>query len=443
MPLHLRIFEWLMYGSIAVQAVQELPSPSWNTFGMVGLLAIIAVLTWAVARRGQTWPTLLLLIFVLVEGLDLVGGFWSGAPAWMRPTTPKTSFETITDAASALLALAALAFYFIGNARAGKYSSPPTPKTSDGIPQTVPLRETCANCRTPLVGLYCHNCSQSSASAILDFREGLSGLIYGFLKVDHKLLRTLQLALLSPGKLSLDFRNGIQVPYTPPLRFIFVLSISVLLVLAVTDIRLSQTYLAYGPDARVTRDAKGVPVLQNVNEYLVPIGRAQTRLKPPPEFLASLERELAQEKDGEHASQLRYWQAVANGDPKLTRLGIGLPIAFLAVAPLFAGLLMPFFLGKRYRYADHLVFAIHLHSVALLFLLVAVPVIYLWPSLLVLHVMGLYSLLLVAYIVVACRTFYGASWPASIAKGLALGAIDSLLIYFAIVGLDLAAAVSA
>jgi hypothetical protein len=113
------------------------------------------------------------------------------------------------------------------------------------------------------------------------------------------------------------------------------------------------------------------------------------------------------------------------------------PCQSVAVLAVFAGVLMLFFYRRRYPYGEHLVFAVHLHTVALVFLLVLIPVILLWPELLVRDVMAVYAVLLTAYVVIACRTFYRASWPASLAKGVALGAIDGVLIYFSILaGLD-------
>ena len=424
-----------MYGSLVIGLLSELRTPSWQNSPLALLaISVLAVLTWAAVGKRLTWSALVVLLLVLGASIATIGEFWAGAPSWMLPERPASASDKAFHVVTQLMALAALAFYFVGEMRAGAYTTAPKPKTPDG--QTVPLRETCANCGTRLIGLYCHNCSQSSAPELLDFREGFNSLVFAFLKIDQKLLRTAKVAVLSPGKLSLDFRNGIHIRHTPPIKLILLVSVTVALVLALTEIRLAQPYLTFGPDARVTRDAEGAPALQDAALAVLPISR-RTQPKPPPEFMASLERELTQEKEWENASELRYWQAVANGDPKLTRLGLALPLLFLAIAPLSALLLMLFFRGQRYPYAHHLVFAVHLHTVALMLLLVAVPVIRFWPAsgpaLLGQHVLALYALLFIGYLVAACRTFYGTSWPASVSKSIALGLIDGVLIYYGVI----------
>ena len=434
-PIHLKVFAWLMYGSLVIGFLGELRTLSWQNspFDLL-VITVLAVLTWAAVRKHQTWSALVVLLLVLGATTATIGELWAGAPSWMLPEKPTSAFDKALHAATNLMALAAVAFYFVGEIRAGAYAAAPKPKTPDG--QTVPLRETCANCGTRLIGLYCHNCSQSSAPEVLDFREGFGSLVFAFFKIDHKLLRTVKIAVLSPGKLSLDFRNGIHIPHTPPVKLILLVSVTVALVLALTDIRLAQPYLTFGPDARVTRDATGAPALQDAALVILPITQ-RTPPKPPPEFMASLERELAQEKDWDNAIELRYWKAVATGDPKLTRLGLALPLLFLGIAPLSAALLALFFHGKHYPYGHHLVFAVHLHSVALMLLLVAVPVIGFWPAsapaLRIQHVLALYTLLFIGYLVAACRTFYGTTWLASVSKSIALGLVDGFLIYYGVI----------
>jgi len=439
LPLHLRIFECLMYGSFAVTAAEQL----WNadTFGLL-VLPVQGILTWAAARRGQAWPALILVLCALAAGLTVIASVWPGAPRWIHffaPESVQTPLSKIMDAVSSLLAITALAFYFVGNVRAGAHSRPAKPVTPDGIPQTVPLRETCGNCGTRLVGLYCHNCSQSSAQPILTFHEGVSSLLYAFMKIDHKLLRTLQLALLSPGKLSVDYRNGIYVRYTPPMRFIFLISISVLLLFALTDVKISQLLFVYGPNPHVERDANGAPRLVDVREEFLAIARALPPQKPPPRFLASLEQELAKEHDGEHAGTLRYWLAIATGDPHLTQWNKGLPIGFLLMAPVFAALLMLFFRRQRYPFSDHLVFAIHVHAFALLSLLAIVPLVLVGSSFVQRNAMHMNTALLFGYIVIGSRTFYGATWLAAVAKGSVLALFDNFLVALVLAGLSVIA----
>lgn len=306
--------------------------------------------------------------------------------------------------------------------------------------RTTPQRETCANCATPLIGRYCHNCTQSSVRASFGVREGLWNLLYMYTKIDHKLLRTLKVMLLAPGKVSLDYRNGIDVPYTPPFRLNILLGVLVLLVLLLSGVKFGQTVFKYEPGAQVTRDAEGAPALLNVEEQIILVGLQAKRPPPPPEFLASLERELAREEKDRFAAwldraQLRYWRAVANGDPTLANWNNLLPFFYIATAPLFALLLALFFRACRFPLGDHLVFAFHIHAFALLLMLVVVPVVYLWPYAASPGVfdiddiaLNFWCVLVVAYVVFAVRTFYSATWLSAVFKGVPLGVFDVFLV---------------
>jgi hypothetical protein len=160
----------------------------------------------------------------------------------------------------------------------------------------------------------------------------------------------------------------------------------------------------------------------------------QFQRKVPPKFLASLEHELAQENDDGTAT-LRYWKAVATNDPQLDSLGKVLPFLYLAFALLLAGLLTLFFWGRRYMFVDNLVFAVHIHCFGLLLPLVFVPISYLSTGLRVLHMYLALWVVLIAYIVIGCRTFYGASWPEAAFKGVMLGVMEGLLFWQAYLAL--------
>lgn len=290
---------------------------------------------------------------------------------------------------------------------------------------TAPRRTTCANCGTTLVGRYCHNCSQASDPTSVSLHDALHDLVYMMFKIDNKFLRALKTLVAAPGKLSLDYKNGIVAPYTRPLRLIFVISLSVFILFALLDIKFLQQTITFTPEARVTRDADGFPVLQGAQEDILSAKRTAPKTTPPPEFLDSLDRELAKPDNGWFANkQLRLWKVLTVGDPMQDFWSKGLPFMALAISPLFAGLLALFYRRSGYLFSDHLVFAIHVNSMGLLTSVVPAVLFYVWPAAADLN---LELVLFLGYMVLACRTFYGSGWTASIFKGLTLSILNMAL----------------
>ncbi|NBB14828.1 DUF3667 domain-containing protein [Caulobacter sp. SLTY] len=81
--------------------------------------------------------------------------------------------------------------------------------------------KTCANCVTPLVGHYCHECGQQ---AHLHNKLGhlLHEFVEGIAHFDGRLWRTLPLLAWRPGRLSRDWIEGKRARYVAPLHiFLF------------------------------------------------------------------------------------------------------------------------------------------------------------------------------------------------------------------------------
>src|SRR3712207_1839582 len=76
----------------------------------------------------------------------------------------------------------------------------------------------CPNCAVRLRGPFCHGCGQGArlqnrATAIaVEFVQGM-------LQFDNRLWRTLHGALVAPGRVSREWREGKRVRHVPPLAF--------------------------------------------------------------------------------------------------------------------------------------------------------------------------------------------------------------------------------
>jgi hypothetical protein len=292
-------------------------------------------------------------------------------------------------------------------------------------PAAHPRRTSCANCGTPLVGKYCHSCGQSSAPTSVGLRDALHDILYSKLKVDTKFVRSLKVLVTKPGKLSLDHMNGIVAPYTRPLQLIFVVSLLMTVLFALADIKFIQHVMTFTPDADITRDEGGYPVLQGASEEVLATQRTVPRQTPPPRFVAALERELAKDNGWAEQRQLRLWKALALGNNVWGDFwSKGLPFLMLGIAPFVAGILALLFRGSGNMFMDHLVFAVHLNRFVLLTRLVPAALGAVSPGAADLN---LELPLFAGYTVVACRTFYRASWTAAALKGVMVAALDLAL----------------
>jgi hypothetical protein len=80
---------------------------------------------------------------------------------------------------------------------------------------------TCANCRTPLIGSFCHACGQRAHvhRSLLHFGEEF---LHGLLHFDAKAWRTLPMLVAKPGKLTREYIDGKRTRYVSPLAlFLF------------------------------------------------------------------------------------------------------------------------------------------------------------------------------------------------------------------------------
>ena len=124
MPIHLKYFQWLVYGAVAVQAAETLlTQKSWGDLvGFVVVAVIVLVLAWAAAHEKSRHAAWLLAILFIFDAANTVGTFWGGGPSWLQsviaPEQPATNLGKVMDAITNLLEFAALFFYFFGDNRA-------------------------------------------------------------------------------------------------------------------------------------------------------------------------------------------------------------------------------------------------------------------------------------------------------------------------------------
>lgn len=83
----------------------------------------------------------------------------------------------------------------------------------------------CANCGTALRGAYCHQCGQRQVSRVLSLRSLFTEAVRTYFTLDNRLLCTLKMLLLRPGRLTEAYVQGQRARYIPPFRLYLFFSV--------------------------------------------------------------------------------------------------------------------------------------------------------------------------------------------------------------------------
>jgi hypothetical protein len=261
----------------------------------------------------------------------------------------------------------------------------------------------CLNCGAPLEGAFCSNCGQRALASYPTVAEMVGDAWQEFSGYDGRFIRTFRVLLGRPGALTIDTLEGRRARYITPVRLYLVASVFYFLcAVAVPNLRTPAPAVLPGSGTIIRIDPNG-----SVN--MTPEQRAQA--------LKDLER-------------APWWaQAVLRPivtDPAGFRQHFieGLPRVLFALVPVFAGILAIFY--RRRRFAQHLVFAIHLHTFVFITLAVR-ELSQLARSLIVLRIFELGAMIaIVGYALVAFRRVYRESWPRILFKSAGVAAIYSI-----------------
>ena len=268
------------------------------------------------------------------------------------------------------------------------------------------LPQTCANCGTGFAGHYCPHCGQDARIRVPTAGKFLSDLVEKFFGVEDRLPRTLRLLFLQPGQMTVDYLDGRRQRYISPLRLY--LAASVLFFVA----------LSLVPGLAVKIGVAGVEI---------------TTLAVRESSIASATGIAA--IDGEVA---RFMRLTLDERSHVLRDGMirRAPQALLLLIPLFAGLLKA--LHPKRLYGEHLVFALHFHTLAFLVLPIGlVP----WPQPQHEWINNALNLLLAAVLLVMLRRVYGGGLAITLGRlAVILAGYALALAAFALAGVLLAVA---
>ena len=224
----------------------------------------------------------------------------------------------------------------------------------------------CRNCHAPIASEYCPDCGQKDMDLARPMIDLMRELLKETFEVDGRAFRTVRTLFLQPGTLTAEFVAGRRRAYTPPLRLYIVISVSFFVVAA---------WLA------------GQGVLLDTGQSI----------------------------DADAPGQAQF-------------LSDELPRLMFILLPIFAVLLK--IATPSRLYFDHLIFSVHLHSVAYVVLALMLPLEHV-PHWLPIGTQILLFTYLLSNFVISFHRVYAANWAVATLKSLAV--LLAYLVLFSII----------
>ena len=273
----------------------------------------------------------------------------------------------------------------------------------------APAPARCKNCDAVLLGRYCANCSQAADVHVPTTLELAHDLLEGLTHSDSRLWRTLTTLWFKPGKLTEEFVAGRRVAYLPPFRLYLILSIIFFLMLSFVHIdkAVIQFDDAMKPASPPSATSKAAaPRITSCADLSFVDFKNRPTWKPRFQHVC----EVLVRDNGE--SMLRV--AVST-----------MSKAMFIFLPLVAFLNMLMYWWPRYRYAEHLLFFVHLHALyfsAAIIMLSLINAGDAWPK--VDGITGILETILgwtiPVYTLVAMRKVFRRGWPGTVFKAVVL-----------------------
>jgi hypothetical protein len=292
------------------------------------------------------------------------------------------------------------------------------------VAAAVPVPVRCRNCDAVLLGRFCANCSQAADVHVPTTLELAHDLLEGLTHSDSRLWRTLSTLWFKPGKLTEEFVVGRRVAYLPPFRLYLILSIIFFLMTSFLHVsgaamKFDEALKPASPPAAASKPAE--PRITSCDDVKLDIFSRYPQLNTRAQHVC----EVIKRDNGE--------------------IGMHLVLATMSKAmfiflPLIAFLNMLLYWWPRYRYAEQLLFFVHLHA---FYFSIAIVMLALtnagetWPQ--IDGVTGILETLLgwslPVYTLMAMRRVFRRSWVGTLFKAFVL-----FFVYTAVFGLTVAGA---
>lgn len=273
----------------------------------------------------------------------------------------------------------------------------------------------CRNCGAALAGHYCSQCGQVAEVHVPSVKEIIHEVLEGLTHSDSRLWNTLKCLWLKPGALTLEFIAGRRVAYLPPFRLYLILSVLYFFLSSLTH--------------------------QQMVVFQLPVGERSGQADPKNFHCEDINGPGKWGLPNLNARMVHACVAARNDNgASLSHVAEGIvPKVMFIFLPLIALLHMLMYWRPRHRYAEHLLFFLHIHafffSIAILSLLTDVATSRWTAAKPVSDAVGL--LLFVAvllYSVVALHRVFGHSWLNTLLKAVLL-----FFVYLIVMALGIAA----
>jgi hypothetical protein len=247
----------------------------------------------------------------------------------------------------------------------------------------------CLNCGTALQGRFCSHCGQRVIPRYPSVRQLIGDTWQELSGYDGRFVRTFRVLLRRPGALTLDVLEGRRARYVSPVRLYLVASVLYFVIAAAA------------PNLRTTPRSQLRGSTVTVDLGRVAIGTAQITPEERDQVLRSSERAPWWLRD-----ILR--SVVLDPSQFRARVVANLPRVLFALVPLFAAIVSVFY--RRRPFTQHLVFALHLHTVVFITLGVRELTNFTQSLVFVGIAQVLAALFILAYALIGFRMVYGDSW---------------------------------
>lgn len=255
----------------------------------------------------------------------------------------------------------------------------------------------CLNCGQEVDGKFCSHCGQENVETKEHVGHMLTHAIGDYFHFDSKFIKTMKPLMFQPGLLTNEYNAGKRATYLPAIRMYIFISIVFFLTISVknappitvgsTDgkhenISSREKALTASRSAKTTEEIDNLKSLSPSQKKAAKVRLAKQMLKninnlTAEEYAAKQKALPAASRDG-YLTYYFYHKALDLKKREniqqtfFETLVHNLPKMMFLLLPLFAMILMLIFRKSRMFYAEHFIYALHLHS--FLYLLLLIPI---------------------------------------------------------------------
>lgn len=300
---------------------------------------------------------------------------------------------------------------------------------TDNNRETVPRKEkTCLNCGHSGTGSFCSECGQNYSDLNRPMKE-LMGELMDNINLDRRIIRTLVPFIIKPGFLAMEYIRGRRQMYMSPIRLYIVMSLIFFFIASNSGSRKDISEVA---NLSVTANDSSRTFISS-DEALLEYLTADS-LKVGEEYIMGIEADsTSAELSGSWVKDAAI-KALKNKELFMSYFYKNVSYILFFLMPVFALILFMLYIRRRHFYVEHLVFALNMHSFALLVLSIVLVTKLIWKEN---PVSSWLIMMIPIYFTTGMKRFYQQSWIKTIGKEVILGIVYSifLLLSIPVVGL--------